>query len=101
MQNLSVRRTSDLLPSAGQAVESLLGRELADDEEVGIWASSPHDAPSGLERKEAWERLTQHLDVMASKVSTTAVQEIEGLADEIADEVRHGRGREFFSIPIS
>jgi len=42
MNNLSIRRTSDLLPSARQAVEALLGRKLADDEEVGIWASSPH-----------------------------------------------------------
>jgi len=46
----------------------------------------------GLSRKEAWERLTGHLDLMASKAATAADSELEHLADEVADEVRHGRG---------
>ena len=89
MQNLSIHRTSDLPLPARQAVESLLGRELSDDEEVGIWASSAHEAPVGKAREEAWERLHEHLELMASKVSDN--EDLEGLVDEVAREVRHPR----------
>jgi hypothetical protein len=91
MHNLSIRKTGDLPPSARQVVEDLLGRQLADDEEIGIWASGPHEAPSGLDREEAWDRLNRHLDLMASKV-TGPIDELERIADEVAGEVRHGRG---------
>jgi hypothetical protein len=91
MNNLSICRTGDLLPSARQAVEGLLGRKLADDEEVGIWASGPHEAPAGVARQEAWERLTGHLDLMASKPVGGSADDVERLVDEVADEVRHGR----------
>ena len=89
MQSLSIVRTSDLSRDARLAVEYLLGRSLADDEEVGIWASSPHAAPSGEARRAAWEELDQHLDLMASKASD--VKDPERLADEVAAEVRHPR----------
>ena len=92
MHNLSIRRTSDLLPSARQAVEALLGRKLYDDEEVGVWASRPHPAPAGAARKEAWGGVTQHLELLALKAAATPVKELERLVDEIADDVRHGRG---------
>ena len=91
MHNLSIRETRDLLPSARQAVEDLLGRKLDDDEEVGIWASLSHQAPAGPARKEAWDRLNQHLDLMASKAVEAPIDELERLAEEVADEVRHGR----------
>lgn len=89
MRNLSIHRTSELPLPARQAVESLLGRALADDEEVGIWASRAHEAPTGKAREDAWGRLHGHLELMASKVS--AVEDPEGLADEVSREVRHPR----------
>jgi hypothetical protein len=92
MPNLSIRRTIDLTLSDRQVVEGLLGRELADDEEVGIWASRPHEPPAASERKEAWERLNRHLEFMASKTAGAPVDELERLADEVSDEIRHGRG---------
>jgi len=90
MQNLSIRRTSDLNPSDRQAVEALLGRELADDEEVGIWASRPHTAPAGTEREQTWERLNQQLERMASKAGSAPADDLEQLADEVSHEIRHG-----------
>jgi hypothetical protein len=89
MQNLSIVRTGDLPEDARLVVEHLLGRTLADDEEVGIWASSPHEVPSGEARGAAWQNLNQHLDLMASKAS--GIEDPEGLADEVAAEVRHPR----------
>jgi hypothetical protein len=89
MQNLSIHRTSELPLPARRAVEALLGRELADDEEVSIWASRAHEAPGGEDRTEAWKRLHDHLELMASKVS--AAEDLEKLTDDVAREVRHPR----------
>jgi hypothetical protein len=92
MQDLSVIKTGDLSPVAKEVIESLLGRHLANDEEVSIWASSPHEAPTGEARVDAWKKLNQHLDLMASKTASTPADELEKLVDEVSDEVRHGRG---------
>ena len=73
-------------------MEGLLGRKLADDEEVGIWASGPHEAPAGAARQEAWERLTGHIEFMASKAVTGSADDLGRLVDDVAGEVRHGRG---------
>ena len=91
MQDLSIRKTRELSPAAKEVFESLLGRSLREDEEVGIWASGPHEAPTGEARKDAWKKLNQHLDVMASKAGSVPTEELEELVDEVCDEVRHGR----------
>jgi hypothetical protein len=91
MSDLSIRKTLELSPIAKQVLEGLLGRGLRDDEEVAIWASAPHDAPSGQPRQEAWDKLNQHLDLMASKADGCPAQELERLVDDVCDEVRHGR----------
>jgi len=91
MQDLSIRKTAELSPAAKEVFESLLGRRLRDDEEVGVWASSPHQAPTGDARRDAWNTLNQHLDLMASKAESGRAEELEKLVDEVCDEVRHGR----------
>jgi hypothetical protein len=90
MRELSIHRTRDLSPPTKEALEKLLGHSLGDDEEISIWTSRPHAAPVGEARKEAWQRLNQHLDRMATKADGTA-EELEELVDEISDEVRHRR----------
>ena len=89
MQDLSTHKSKDLPPNAKAILEKLLGRYLADDEEVSIWASRPHAAPTGQARREAWRQLDEHLDRMAAKTGAP-VEEIEKLVDEVSDEVRHG-----------
>ncbi len=91
MQDLSIRKTRDLPPAARKAFEAILGRSLRDDEEVGVWASSPHAAPKGRERKDAWQDLNRHLDHMASKASGTQPDELEKLVDDVCDQIRHSR----------
>lgn len=89
MQDLSIHKTRELPASAKEVLEKLLGRQLADDEEISIWASRPHEAPVGEARKAAWRQLDRHLDHMASKTGGEA-GELEELADEESDRVRHG-----------
>jgi hypothetical protein len=88
MQELSTHKTQALPAGAREVLEKLLGRRIADDEEVSIWASRPHAAPEGEARKEAWQRLNQQLDRMAAKVQGPA-EDVETLVDEVCDEVRH------------
>ena len=90
MQDLSIRKARDLSPVAKEVFEAILGRNLQDDDEVGIWASRPHKAPTGQPRKEAWRDLNQHLDLMASTVKDLPADEMEKLVDDVCDEVRHG-----------
>ena len=89
MQDLSTYKSGDLPSDAKAILEKLLGRHLADDEEVSIWVSRPHAALIGPARREAWRQLNAHLDRMAAKADGP-VEEIEKLVDEICDEVRYG-----------
>ncbi|MCX6631986.1 MAG: hypothetical protein NTW28_30625 [Candidatus Solibacter sp.] len=78
----------ELSPNEKEAVEKLLGRRLAEEEEISIWASVPHAAPAGKARTEAWRQLDQHLDRLGTRAEGTA-EELEKLADEVSGEVRH------------
>ena len=89
MQDLATHKTQALPPVARQVLETLLGRPLAEDEEISIWATRPHAAPTGEAREKAWRQLDKHLDRMAAKVQAPA-DEIEKVVDEVCDEVRHG-----------
>jgi hypothetical protein len=89
MLDLSTHKFGDLPSDAKAILERLLGRHLADDEEVSIWVSRPNAAPIGPARREAWHQLNDHLDRMAAKAGGP-VEEIELLVDEVCDEVRHG-----------
>jgi hypothetical protein len=88
MSELTIHRTRELSAPTRETLERLLGRSLADDGEISIWASRPHAAPAGEARKETWRLLNQHLDRMAAKAEGPA-EELERLVDEVSDEVRH------------
>jgi len=90
MQDLSILKARDLSPAAKKVFEAILGRNLQDDDEVGIWASRPHPAPTGQPRKDAWRELNQHLDLMGSTAKDLPADEIEKLVDDVCYEVRHG-----------
>ena len=91
MRDLAIRKTGELSPAAKEVFGSLLGRRLRDDEEVSIWASRPHEAPRGAARQDAWKKLNQHLDLMASQAQGASPEELETLVDEVSDQARHGR----------
>ena len=57
MHDLSVLNADELSPTAKDVFESLLGRRLQDDEELAIWASQPHEVPTGESRKDACRKL--------------------------------------------
>lgn len=90
MPHLTIRKAADLSGAAKTVIESILGRTLRDDEEVGIWASRSYEAQAGQARQNAWRELNGHLDLMASRAQDIPHEELERLVNEVCSEVRHG-----------
>jgi hypothetical protein len=80
----------DLSPDQRNAIESLLGRQLADDEALNIQLSRIlHEAPVGEERSRAWAGYLSHLDVLAERVQQVPDDELESIIDEACGHARH------------
>lgn len=92
MPNISMRKAKELSPAAKSAVESLLGRRLAPEEQVSVSAYPSHPAPTGPVRKKAAARLRRAADALRRKAHAIPDKEIEDLIDQVCDEVRHQRG---------
>ena len=88
MRSISIQKSGDLPPAAKAAVEQLLGRTLAADEQISIVASPPE--PSVQEsREEVALNLAAFLDRRAKEVRDVPEEEIEAAIDEACDYVRH------------
>jgi hypothetical protein len=82
MQTMSVRRADELGNAARSAVESLLGRKVADEEHVTVMASPAEPAVSESDRSAAGRDLIEDLDSMAASASHIPDGEMEALIDE-------------------
>lgn len=91
MEDIAIKRAADLPEAAKSAIESLLGRPLADDEEVSVMALRAHMAPAGPERKAAADRLKAVLGSMAQKAQGVPPEEFEAAVDEAMQRVRPRR----------
>jgi len=88
MRSIAIQKAGDLPPAAKAAVEQLLGRTLAADEQISIVASPPE--PSVQEsREEVALNLAAFLDRRAKEVRDVPEEEIEAAIDEACDYVRH------------
>jgi hypothetical protein len=91
MQTISVRRANELGNAARNAVESLLGRKVADEEHVTVMAYPAEPAEGEPERKAAVRDLIDDLDSMAASASHVPDEEMDALIDEAIRHVRHRR----------
>ena len=73
------------------AVEQLLGRPIAPDEEISVVAVPPQRAPSSENRAAVARNLEAFLNRRAEKVSGIPEEEIDGAVDEALHFVRHNR----------
>jgi len=89
MPNNALKKARDLSPNVRNALETLLDRPLQEEETVSIQAYPTHNAPTGLEREEAWTRLLDRIDRTAARVKDVSEAELDALIDEAADYVRH------------
>jgi hypothetical protein len=90
MQTISVRRANELGNAARSAVESLLGRKVADEEQVTVMAYPAPPAEDEPGRKAAVRDLINDLDSMAASASHIPDEEMDALIDEA---IRHARHR--------
>ena len=89
MPDGALRRVTELPPGVRQAMESILGRTLLEDEAISINVYKP--APSGRAKGEASRRLLERIDKTAQRVKGIPEGEVDAAIDEAADYVRHHR----------
>ena len=89
MQNVSIRRAGDLPAFVRAAVEQLLGRAIAADEEVSVSAVPPQQGLPLADRKAVARQLEDFLDRRAGKVKDLPDEEMDLAIDEAAHHVRH------------
>jgi hypothetical protein len=87
MQDGALRKVNELSPDTRQAMESILGRSLREDEAISISVYKP--APTGYVREEASRRLLERIDKTAKKVKDVPERDIDAAIDESADYIRH------------
>jgi len=91
MQTISVRRANELGNAARSAVESLLGRKVADEEHITVMAYPTEPAEGEPDHKAAVRDLIDDLDTMAASASHVPDEEMDALIDEAIRHVRQRR----------
>jgi hypothetical protein len=91
MQNVSIQRASELPPAIKFAVEQLLGRPIAPDEEISVAAIPPQRVPPSEGRAAVARNLEALLDRRADKVNGLPEEEMDAAIDEALHAVRHDR----------
>lgn len=91
MPEILIHNVRDLGHDARLALEALLGRKLAEEEQVSVTALPAHPAPSGDERRIAAERLFETLRETSEAARAVPHDELESLIDEAVNDVRHRR----------
>jgi hypothetical protein len=92
MAEIAIHNVRDLGEDARRALESLLGRQLAEEEQVGVTALAARPAPSGDARRIAAERLAESLKEMSERARSIPAGEFEALIDEAMEDARKRRG---------
>jgi hypothetical protein len=84
-----LHKAGELAPHVKEAIESLLGRVLQEDESIGIRTYRARNAPAGPARNMAYRRLLGRIDTMADRVKNVPEAELEAAIDEAVEFVRH------------
>ena len=91
MQNVSIRKASELPPAVKSAVEQLPGRSIVPDEEISVAAVPPQRVPLSESRAAVARNLEEFLARRAHKVDGLPEEEIDAAIDEALHAVRHKR----------
>ena len=91
MQNIAIQRASQLPENLRSAVERLLGRPIAADEEISIVAVPPQQLAPSENRAVIARKLEALLNRRAEKIEGVAEAEIDAAIDEAVNHVRHSR----------
>ena len=81
MQNVANQRASELSEGVKAAVEQLLGRRIAPDEEISVVAVPPQEVPPSENRAAVARKLEAFLNRRVEKVKDVPDDEIDGAVD--------------------
>lgn len=88
MDKVAIRSVHELDPLAKAWLQTLVGRELRDDERVSVRVFTVRPAPPPAARQAAGARLDQLLDKMAANMKDIPEEEFEAAVDEAMKAVR-------------
>ena len=91
MQTISIQKASELPAALKSAVEKLLGRSIAPDEEISITAVPQQRAPASESRAAVSRNLEALLDRRAAKVTGLPEEEIDASIEDAIRAVRRTR----------
>lgn len=91
MQNVSIQKANALPAEFKAAVEQLLGRTIAPDEEISVTAIPPQRVPPSEGRAAVAQKLEAFLNRRADKISGVSEDQIDAAVDEAVEDVRHNR----------
>lgn len=91
MQNISIQKASELPEAVKSAVEQLLGRSIAPDEEISVAAVPPQRISPSEGRAVVARNLESFLNRRADKVDGVSEEQIDAAIDEAVHHVRHDR----------
>ena len=91
MENIRIQKAHELPDTVRSAVERLLGRSVAPDEEISVVAVPARQIAPSASRAEAALKLEALLNRRAEKVKDIAKDVIDAAIDEAAHHVRHSR----------
>ena len=92
MANVTVQKAAQMPQPLKAAVEQLLGRSIAGDEEISIVATPPQDVAPVEGKAAVVKSLEALLNRRAQKVQDVPEAEIAPAIDEAVHQVRHTRG---------
>jgi len=91
VQNVVVQKAGEMPPQLKAAVEQILGRSIASDEEISIAAIPPQQVTASDDGAVIVEKLKALLDRRAEKVRDVPEDEINSVIDEAVYHARHRR----------
>jgi hypothetical protein len=94
MRNVSIQKASELSQVVKSAVEQLLGRSIAPDEEISVTAVPPQRVPPSEGRAAVARDLEAFLNRRAEKVNGLPEEEL----DAAIAELEAGKGKKFLSV---
>ena len=86
----SLHSARNLSPAVRQALESLLGRALNDEESISVRTYEPHEAPGAEARRAAVRGLERYFAEMDARRESVSEKELDEALDEALRSVRPG-----------
>ena len=88
MSNVLIHKARELKPQTRAAVEAELGRSLKDDEDVSIMAFATHEAPTGVARSSAGQKLETYFEKIDKKMAKVTDEDAEAALREALKKAR-------------